>query len=514
MMGPSTEDLPPGGQSPEILASSEPVAPPVVETRVARRRRALRPVPGRTAAIVTAAAVMVGVGVVSLAAPAPPSAPPTSPGDGVRVSPASARTSSLFCAPGAGLDAGAGATGVVVLTNTSRTTVRGVMTVVQGSGAPAVRRDLTVPPLGSTDVVPAQGLPAGATASTFSFEGGGVTGTMVVGGPVGWSTAPCASAVSSEWDFVGGATATGLLDLSLYNPTAAQAVVGVSFLTPDGNVLVPQAYQGITLTPGQLVVAGLGAYVQNQQVVATLVQTSSGAIVATELDRLVVKSGTGLALVAGTPAPATTWRFAQTTAVQGGSVTLSVANPHASPVTALVTVGLSSATVTPKQLTVPGHSVVAVAASAVAGWPRGAPYSVTVAASAPVIVGRSVVAAPSGASPQAGLTGGTVTTASSWLIVGPGSPGNPLMAGATVQSLAVANPGSSPVEVVVTPLAGGRPVAMVKVAANGLVVFGAAEVGGLRPLVVTATGPVSVEVDDGPAGAPGIVSASGFPLGA
>ena len=53
-----------------------------------------------------------------------------------------------------------------------------------------------------------------------------------------------------------------------------------------------------------------------------------------------------------------------------------------------------------------------------------------------------------------------------------------------MQTLAVANPGSSTVEVTVAPLAGGRAVARVKVAAGGLVVFGPAVVGGLRPLVV------------------------------
>ena len=254
MTGPGNEDVASGGQL------SEPAASPVVETRVARRRRAVRRVPGRAAAMATAAAAMVGVGVVSLAVPAPAPASPTSPGDGVRVAPASARTSSVFCATGAGLGAGAGATGVVVLTNTSHTVARGVMTVEQGSGVAAVRRGVTVPPLGTTDVIPAQGLPAGATASTFTFESGGVAATMVIGAPVGWSTAPCASSVSSEWDFVGGATATGQLDLSLYNPTAAQAVVGVSFLTSNGNVLVPQAYQGITLRSGQLVVADLETY--------------------------------------------------------------------------------------------------------------------------------------------------------------------------------------------------------------------------------------------------------------
>ena len=336
---------------------------------------------------------------------------------------------------------------------------------------------------------------------------------MVISGPTGWSTAPCASSVSSEWDFVGGSTTTGSLDLSLYNPTAAQAMVNVSFLTTDGNVLVPQAYQGITLTPGQLGVVGLGAYVQNERVVATQVQTSSGAIVATELDQMSVPTGSGLALVAGTPGPATVWRFAQTTAVRGGTVTLSVANPGSTPVTAVISVGLSSATVTPKALTVAGHTVVAFAASAAAGWPLGSPYSVTVTASGPVIVGRSVGAPAGSVAPQAGLTGGTITTGSAWLVVGPGIPGHPVVPGASMQTLAVANPGSSPLTVTVSPLAGGRSVGRATVAAHGLVVFGPAALVGLQPLVVTASGPVSVELDDGPAGAPGVVASSGFPLG-
>ena len=97
--------------------------------------------------------------------------------------------------------------------------------------------------------------------------------------------------MAPQWDFAGGSTSSGLLDLSLYNPTAAQAVVDVSFLTPSGSVLEPQAYQGITLAPGQLEGAKLGDYVQNQAQVATLVQASSGDVVATELDELAVPSG-------------------------------------------------------------------------------------------------------------------------------------------------------------------------------------------------------------------------------
>ena len=73
MTGPGAEDDPVAEAAPEPAAEPVDHGEPggVVESRVARRRRALRPVPGRTAAIVTAAAVVVGVGIVSLAVPSP-----------------------------------------------------------------------------------------------------------------------------------------------------------------------------------------------------------------------------------------------------------------------------------------------------------------------------------------------------------------------------------------------------------------------------------------------------------
>ncbi len=432
-------------------------------SRVARRRPVARPVAGRTATLVVVAAVVVGVAAVSALAPPPaaPSAPPT--GDGLVVAPIGAHASSLFCTTGAGTDAGAGATSAVVLTNTSRTAAVGLESAVSESIGP-VRTRVVVPALGSVVVDPAAGLPAGATASSFSFAAGGVTGTAVVAGPQGWSTAPCVTQVSPEWDFAGGSTASGLLDLSLYNPTAAPAVVDVTFLTSSGTVLDPQAYQGIAVAPGQLVVEGLGAYVQNQPVVATLVQATSGALVATELDQLVVPSGTGLALLRGSPGPSTTWRFAQTTAVPGGSVTLHVANPGTSSLVAHVSVSLPGATVLPHTLTVPARTVLSLAVSSVAGWPLGSPYALTVTATAPVVVGRTVVAPAGGASPQAGIAIGSTATASTWLVVAPGVPGSPSVSGASIHSLAVADPGGSPVDVTVTPLGGGAAVARAQVA--------------------------------------------------
>ena len=74
-------------------------------------------------------------------------------------------------------------------------------------GAPAtVRRPVDVPPLSSVAVNPATGLPAGSTATSFTFAGGGVVASELVSGPGGWSTAPCASELSAQWAFAGGST--------------------------------------------------------------------------------------------------------------------------------------------------------------------------------------------------------------------------------------------------------------------------------------------------------------------
>jgi hypothetical protein len=468
-------------------------------------------VAGRTPALVIVAVVVLGVAGVSALFPPPaaPSAPPA--GDGVAVAPIDAHASSFFCTTGAGTDAGVGATGTVVLTNTSRTPATGLVSAVSVGGGPVQTR-ITVPGLGSIVTDPSSGLPAGAVAASFSFAGGGVSGSVVVASAQGWSTAPCATEVSPEWDFAGGSTASGLLDLSLYNPTAAPAVVDVTFLTSSGTVIDPQAYQGIPVDPGQLVVETLGAYVQNQPVVATLVQATSGALVATELDQLAVPSGSGLALLRGSPGPSSTWRFAQTTVVSGGTVALDIANPGTSTVSARVTVGLPGAAVLPRTVAVPAQTVLSFAVSSVAGWPLGSPYSLTVSADGPIVVGRTAVAPAGGSAPQAGITCGTTTTGTSWLVDAPGVPGNPSVTGGAINTLAVADPGVSPVDVTVAPLGGGAVVARVRVAAGRVVILGANQVGGLRPLVVNSTGPVNVEADDAPAGVPGVASSSGFAL--
>jgi hypothetical protein len=451
------------------------------------------------------ASVVVVVAAVALAVPVPGAAPAPPGTDGVGIAPASARSSSAFCTTGAG----SAAASTVYLTNTTAHTVIGSMATVSASGGAAspVRRRVAIPPLGTAAVDPALGMPSGSTASSFAFAGGGVSADQVVAGPGGWSMAPCASSVSSSWAFAGGSTAAGdTLSLALFNPGASSATVNISFLTARG-LLAPQPYQGLFVAAGQLVVENVGDYVQDMSAFATVVSAESGVLVSDELQQV---AGSGLSLRLGSPDLSTTWQFAQNTSVVGSTVAFDLANPGSSPVTASLSVGLPNATVMPKSVVVPPQSNVSFDASTAPGWPLRTSYFLSVQASGPIVVARSVVASSTAAPPRWGSSSGTTAVSAAWLVPGPGVPGAPGIAGATTRSLAVADPGNTPASVVVGAL-GGRQLAAFTVAPGALVVLGPRVVGGLAVLTVTSSQPVSVEADRGPTGAPGVVSFNGFP---
>jgi hypothetical protein len=481
--------------------------------RARRDRRApVEPVRGRTAAIAAVVATVVVVGSIAavVGTPTPPPAP--SVAEGVTVSPVGAYSSSAFCAGGTGT----AASSTVYLTNSTRSAVAGVMTSVgpaaTGGAVPTVRRRVRVPARASLAVNPADGLPAGSNAAAFAFSGGGIVATQAASGPNGWSTAPCAARIASEWAFAGGSTTAGnTLTLSLFNPAATEAVVNVSFLTEAG-VVTPQQYQGLVVPPGQLVEENVGDYVPNATDIATLVAAQAGGLVSTEFQQVSSGATGGVSLRLGSPQLSTTWRLAQTTVLLHSTVDLTLANPGPAPASVTVVVGLASGSVVPHRVVVPPASVVDFSASATPGLPQQTPYSITLTSSAPIAVGRSVEAPPGSGPPVWGSSSATVTAATDWLVPGPGIPSAPGTPGAIVSSLAVANPGGTPARVVVATLGRSRPVAMFTVAPGAVMVLGAKQVGGLPVLTVSSSQPVDVEEDSAPSGAPGVVSSTGFPL--
>jgi hypothetical protein len=482
---------------------------PVPARRI--RRPVRMPVRGRWPAVIAVLAVLIAVGVVGAAVHAPAAAPAPGLADGVAVPPAAAYSSSAFCSGGTG----SAATDLIQLTNSTSRRVAGTMTTVApaaGGATPTVRQSIAMQPLSSVVVNPATGMPAGSTASSFTFAGGGVVASELVSGPGGWSTAPCASQLSPQWAFAGGSTAAGnVLTLSLFNPAATDSVVNVMFLTPSGRVS-PQAYQGLTIPPGGLVEENVGDFVQNDAAIATLVTSESGTLVSTEFQQWSSASTAGVSLRLGAPALSTTWRFAQTTATMGSTVDLYLANPGTTTATATLTVGLSDGSVVPHRVVLAPQSIVALSTSGTAHLPQQVPFALTVTSTAPIVAGRSVQAPSTAAAPTWGSSSGTVTVAGRWLVPAPGTPANPGTAAAGVASLAVANPGGSEVRVQVFRLNGSRPLAVFNVAPGRMAALGPTQVGGLVPLVVSSSHPVYVEEDSGPSGAPGVVSSTGFPF--
>ncbi len=385
-----------------------------------RRRPSRRPVRGRWTAVIVVVALVAGIGLVSAAFPAPAAAPGPGSADGVPVPPAEATSSSAFC-PAA---TGTAAVTTVYLTNSTTRAVAGIMTSVGPVGrhgaSTMVHRTVVVPPLGTAAVDPSTGLAKGSNASSFTFAGGGVVANQVVSGPLGWSTAPCASRTATQWAFAGGSTSAGNnLALALFDPAAPASVVNITFLTKSG-LVTPQAYQGLVIPPGRLVVENIGAYVQRASDIATFVSAQAGALVSSEFQQTSVGGGGGLSLRLGSPGLSTVWRFAQTTAGVGSAVSFHLANPSTRTVSATIAPGLSSGTVIPRRVSVPPLSIVDFSASGTAGLPHQIPYSLIIDSSGPIVVGRSVFAGGRAPPPAWGSSAGTVTVATRWLIPGPG----------------------------------------------------------------------------------------------
>ncbi|HEX3839763.1 MAG TPA: DUF5719 family protein [Acidimicrobiales bacterium] len=485
-------------------------------------RREANPIQVRIAALVGVVAAVTGIWIVSVAAGAPTRPAAAVATDGVSIAAADASSSSLFCAGGAsGFGGLAGTT--IYLTNTTPQAVTGVMTarVAPGTGSgatstgtpgPPTVRPVQIPPMGTTAINPGTGLAAGDVAASFVFAGGGVTANQVVTGTGGWSTAPCASQVATSWYFAGGSTSPGnALTLDLFNPTSTDAVMNVSFLTAAG-VITPSAYQGLVVPAGHVVAENVGDFVQNQGEIGTMISAQSTAVVADELQQWSSGSTGGLALRLGSPSPATVWHFAQTTNPGKATVTFHVANPGSQAGVATFDIGVPSASIVPIQVPVPAQSEVALIASASSRLPRTEPYSVTVKASVGMVVSRSVQAPNGSAPPLWGSISGTTTTSPHWLVPGPGAGTAPGTPRATAGSLAVANSGSSPAQVRVTTLGTGTVVSSFSVAPGSLAVLGPNVIAGLQVYDVKSTQPVTVEEDDNPSGAPGVVSSAGMPF--
>jgi hypothetical protein len=435
------------------------------------------------------------------------------------VGPADVESSAWYCAGGSGT-AGSAAVATLNLLNTTGRDTTGSMTVVTDSGT---TRTTAVSLAAHADVAvtPSQVLSGAWVATSLQFSGGGVLVTQSVDGPDGWSSAPCAGTTSSDWYFASGSTEPGhTVAISLFNPTAATAVVDLSFITPHG-VEEPQLFEGVVVAAGGLTVEQIGAYVQDQSSVSTVVHVRSGRVVADEMETESAGGVSGVSLRLGAAQAARVWVLPRSVDPGGGTTTLSICNPSLLPEHVVVRVKLPSGPVAPFSETLLGQSTWVLDASVQARIPTGVSYSTVVRSSGGgVVVDRRVAASASAPAPQFGAASAVPADdiASAQIVAAPGAPGHLAVAGAVVIGVGLFNLGTRPISVTVStaPTSGGAGEAIARVVVGPLssALVGTTALSGVhrRPLLVRADGPVVAMVDMGPVGSPGVVTLPAVPL--
>jgi hypothetical protein len=437
------------------------------------------------------------------------------------VSPPDAESSAWYCT--GPTTASGDVPGFLVLSNTTARAAVADITSVSDGGA-SVRSAVSVPARGViAPVLPSLG--SGIfQADTVTIAGGGVAVSLVVHGSTGWSEAPCQSSTSADWYFPSGSTAgNNALYVSLLNPTSTPVVADIGFETPSGKVL-PINYQGVVVSPGEVVVEDVAPEVQNAGQISTMVTARAGRIVASELQTY-VGSSSGLALVPGVTHAQNRWVIPQAEEVSGGTSHIDVFNPGSTAEAVTVHLRLASGSLTPLTNTVAAGATWSIATSHQTRIPVGATYSAVIDATGGpgVVVGRTVDAPASAAAPQVGATIAvdaltTTTPTNEWLVPPPGTSGNLAVSGAAPNTLALLNVGGASETFSAYAVAPGRQhlVATGTLGAgDGDVVSGSPLAGaGLDPIVVRASGPMAVSEDVAPSGMVGVVTMPGLPLDA
>lgn len=449
--------------------------------------------------------------------------------------PASALSSSWFCAGGTDTSGGR-APGSIVIANSGLGRATGIMTVVSSTGKSA---KVPVAVGGDSRQTIAESVPDGAdwVGAIVDMDAGAVSVEQAINGPNGLVETPCATSGSSHWYFTEGQTLVNAgVEITLLNPYPADSVVDLSFTTDQG-LEAPVEFQGIVVPPGGLVSVNLGDHLRRRQQIATTVSARTGRVVAWET-QWVDPPAAGAAIL-GTPAaqnpladPAagvpgatvvlgassagTEWAWPDGMAGNGISEQYVVYNPGVQTADVRLAIGLDQGVAEPFELSVPPGQVIPVASDQQARIPAGvAHYAVLQSLNeVPVVAERVLTASsPSGWRGLGQMLGERVP-ADRWLV-----------AGALADSshdgwVVVYNPGDQALRVVIDGLSAGAQVPLAGL--SPVTVFPHRRVAVHlnqgrptldEPLVVSADGPFYVESNVyGAGGAPGISLAPGVPL--
>lgn len=371
--------------------------------------------------LVLAAALIAGAAADRVDRPADPSVGSRVDAGAPLAPPASAESSTWYCA-GATAKAGGAADGSVIIANAGARAVSGSLIVVPNEGE-RKRVDLDVPARTRRTIRHGDVVTADYAAAVVELDGGDVVVEHSVRGPLGMSVAPCASSASDRWYLAEGSTARDdSMLLALQNPFAEDAIADLSFFTDQGRA-VPADFQGI-LVPGRgLTVVNVADHVRRRNDIATSVVARSGRLVVDRIQLRNTLGHRGLSLSLAAPSPAETWYFPEGFLVEGVAEHYHLYNPGRREAQLDLEVTVDEGAVEPFQLNVASGERVSLLLNEEGRVPKGVPHAVTVRS----LNGVGVVAERSlDALPPATRTGTTESlggrlTARRWVLAGGGS---------------------------------------------------------------------------------------------
>ncbi len=422
------------------------------------------------------------------------SAPTVDGPAGAMAAAATAGSSAWYCT-GATANPDGAADGSVVMANTGDRALKGSVTVFPYQGAPTAV-PIQVAPAGRQVVRLADVASAQYASALVELDGGGAVVELVDSGPLGETSAPCASTASPRWFFADGVTTKDAAEtLFLFNPFPDDALVDLVFSTEEGQV-TPQGLTGLSVQGGTTAVVNVGEFVQRREQVAATVTARAGRLVVSRLqtfDGSATRKGIALAL--GATSTGTLWYLPEGLVAEGITQRYHVYNPTKDEARVDVTLALDQGQAEPFILTVPAEARVTVTGNEEARIPKGVPHAATIRSEngVGVVVERAVDAAVDG---RNGLSQSlaTQTTARRWAFAGGGSDDN------LDEILVFQNPGPDVARVSVTVLGGGTPVAdealrQIEVAPGGRRAVRLGDTVNLptTPVLVTSDQPVVVE---------------------